>query len=67
MSEADHKILEERVAALSGRVDRVEADQRSHRDEMQVILVELKVLQTRVSLYAGLVAAGVSLVAKYLL
>lgn len=67
MGEADHKILEERVAALAVRVDRIEMDHRSFRDEIQTLLIELKVLQTRVSLYAGLVALGVSLAAKYLL
>lgn len=60
------RLLEERVTVLTGRVDTLERDHKQHKEDFTTLMVELKVLQTRVSLYAGAIALGTSLASKYL-
>lgn len=62
----DCVILAERQAVLASRLDSLESKVTVMQTSSTELLVELKVLQTRVSLYAALVAAGVSLIVKFL-
>ena len=67
MTDSGTKVLEERVAALTDRVAGIEAKQDVQGMAQTQLLVEIKVLQTRVTLYAAGVAAVVSIAVKYLL
>ncbi len=60
----DVRVLVERIKTLRTRIESLEEEQRVTRESYTKLLIELKVLQTRVSLYAGLIAVAVSLVSK---
>ena len=66
MSEVD---LDRRLAALEmareyseGRLASVEKAQKESREEFTQLLVELRVLQTRVTMYAGAIAVVASII-----
>ena len=53
-------VLEERVNGLTARLDAVEKDLKAIRTDGTQLLVEVKVLATRVSLYAAAISFAVS-------
>ncbi len=53
-------VLEERISALSERVETVEKDLKAIREGNMQLLVEVKVLGAKVSLYAAAISFAVS-------
>ena len=57
---SDVKVLEERIKSIDNRVEGVEKGINVLQKDMVEILVELRVLGTRVGLYSGIIAFVVS-------
>lgn len=57
---SDVKVLEERIKSIDNRVEGVEKGIGVLQKDMVEILVELRVLGTRVGLYSGIIAFVVS-------
>ena len=57
-SSGNGKVLEERLAGLDRRVQAIDEAMQEIRKDSVEMLVELKVLQTRVGLYAAGISAG---------
>lgn len=53
---SEDEIQDERIKVLGERVDKIEAKQDAALAAQTNLLVELKVLQTRVTLYAGTIS-----------
>lgn len=60
MGDSDIKVLEERIKSIDNRVEGVEKGIGVLQKDMVEILVELRVLGTRVGLYSGIIAFVVS-------
>jgi hypothetical protein len=64
VGDAENKVLEERLDHFEKRLVGLETTAKDMQKDMTGLLVELKVLQTRVSLYAAAISVGVSLLVK---
>lgn len=60
------KVLEERLAGLDRRVEAIDRSVEEIRKDSIAMLVELKVLQTRLGLYTAGISAGISIAAGVL-
>lgn len=66
MPEHEIAILKDHQEMILARLEKVEETIKSHREDFVTLMVELKVLQTRVSVYAAVVSVAVTLAMKFL-
>ena len=66
MPEHEIAILKDHQEMILARLEKVEETIKSHREDFVALMIELKTLQTKVSLYAALVSAAITLAIKFL-
>lgn len=66
MPDQEIAVLKDRQDGILTRLEKVEGTVTAHREDFVALMIELKTLQTKVSLYAALVSAAITLAIKFL-